>query len=168
VRQQALAEEIEQRIRELAGQQRVGADGEVEVRSAPEPAGILVRVAPAEELRWTDPEGQALAHFLSTSLLRNVFIENLHRRVRALEPGRGPFPLAEALRGVRILRGYFRLRNPGFLAYRFGEAKATAVTKGLARLQGFLEERSRRPESPGPGPEAENDPAARRVSLDLL
>ncbi|MBN1837333.1 MAG: 1-acyl-sn-glycerol-3-phosphate acyltransferase [Spirochaetales bacterium] len=159
-RQQALAQEIEGTIRRLAGQTRAPA--------VPEPAGLLVRTGrpgePAAEARWTDPEGRALAHFLATSLLRNVFIENLHRHVHALEPGRGPFPLAQALRAVRILRGYFRLRNPGFLAYRFGEAEAARIVSCLARLQRDFEQLEQ-DELLGRG---RGEPALPGVSIELL
>ena len=156
-RQQALSERLERTIQERAGQRRAGqrragGSNRSRIAAAREPAGLRVvlalRPTSGHErlVEWTDPPGQALAHFLSTSLLRNVFIENLHRRVRALEPGRGFFPVGDTIRAARILRGYFRLRNPGFLAYRFGDAEAAAVVEGLVRLQRHLEA------SPGAAP----------------
>jgi 1-acyl-sn-glycerol-3-phosphate acyltransferase len=86
----------------------------------------------------------------------------LHRHLRPLKPGRGPFRAGETLRAVRILRGYFRLRNPGFLAYRFGETKAAAIVQGLGRLRRSLE-------AVGAGTaSAAGGASQRKVSLELL
>jgi 1-acyl-sn-glycerol-3-phosphate acyltransferase len=94
--------------------------------------------------------------------LPDLFIQNLHRHLRPLKPGRGPFRAGETLRAVRILRGYFRLRNPGFLAYRFGETKAAAIVQGLGRLQRSLE-------AVGAGTaSAAGGASQRKVSLELL
>jgi 1-acyl-sn-glycerol-3-phosphate acyltransferase len=85
--------------------------------------------------RWHGPESRAVAVLLRSTLLSNVFAENLHRRVDALARW-GTFQSPdEVVYAIRILLGYLALRNRGFLTYRFGPETAQRMHRGLEQLR---------------------------------
>lgn len=128
-----LAELVGQRIREL-----LVASGEPPSEQPEPPGGLHLALYGPERMvteRREGAEARALAVLLRSTLLGNVFAENLHRRVDALARWGTRQSLAETIYAARVVLGYLALRNRGFLTYRFGPETAREMNSGLAQLR---------------------------------
>jgi 1-acyl-sn-glycerol-3-phosphate acyltransferase len=103
---------------------------------APDGLHLALRTTSWEaEERWHGPESRAVAVLLLSTLLGNVFAENLHRNVDPLARW-GTFQApCDTVHAIRIILGYLALRNRGFLTYRFGPRMAQRMRLGLEQLR---------------------------------
>jgi 1-acyl-sn-glycerol-3-phosphate acyltransferase len=132
------------RLEDLAGLVAERIQGLLEAAGAPArerpepPQGLHLALAgPGRTVaeRWHGPQARAVAVLLRSTLVSNVFAENLHRHVDPLARWGTRRPLAETVHAVRVILGFLALRNRGFLTYRFGPDMARRMHHGLGQLR---------------------------------